>query len=563
MAAAKVYRNYIYEYYAKINSGEVVVGEWIKKVYEIVVNELEKGSYFFNAKKANKAIKFIENFCHHSQGRNDYLTLELWQKALISCIFGIVDDQNIRFFREIFIVVGRKNGKSLFASAIIAYMAFLEPEYGQEIYCLAPKLEQAAKVYDAFLQMVDKEPELKAEARKRRSDLYIDATNSFVKPIAFNAKKSDGFNPQLVVCDEIAAWSGDGGLKQYEVMKSALGARRQPMILSISTAGYINDSIYDELYKRSTSVLKGNSKERRLLPFLYMIDDVDKWNDLEELKKANPNMGVSVTAEFFQEEIAVAEGSLSKKAEFLCKYCNIKQNSATAWLESLVVEKATAVKTIDGKETPYTLEDFRECYAVGGVDLSQTTDLTAACVVIEREGVLYTFCQFFMPAGRIETLTAIDGIAYDIFVKKGVLTLSGENYVDYHDVYNWYVMLMEQYGIHTLKIGYDRYSAQYLISELSGYGFHVDDVFQGENLTPVIREFEGIIKDGNFKICSNNLLKGHFLNVALKQNMETRKFRPVKIERRAHIDGFVAVIDAMTVRQKYYEEVGELLKNAA
>ena len=563
MAAARVYRNYIYEYYAKINSGEVVVGEWIKKVYEIVVNELEKGSYFFNAKKANKAIKFIENFCHHSQGRNDYLTLELWQKALISCIFGIVDDQNIRFFREIFIVVGRKNGKSLFASAIIAYMAFLEPEYGQEIYCLAPKLEQAAKVYDAFLQMVDKEPELKAEARKRRSDLYIDATNSFVKPIAFNAKKSDGFNPQLVVCDEIAAWSGDGGLKQYEVMKSALGARRQPMILSISTAGYINDSIYDELYKRSTSVLKGNSKERRLLPFLYMIDDVDKWNDLEELNKANPNMGVSVTAEFFQEEIAVAEGSLSKKAEFLCKYCNIKQNSATAWLESLVVEKATAVKTIDGKETPYTLEDFRECYAVGGVDLSQTTDLTAACVVIEREGVLYTFCQFFMPAGRIETLTAIDGIAYDIFVKKGVLTLSGENYVDYHDVYNWYVMLMEQYGIRTLKIGYDRYSAQYLISELSGYGFHVDDVFQGENLTPVIREFEGIIKDGNFKICSNNLLKGHFLNVALKQNMETRKFRPVKIERRAHIDGFVAVIDAMTVRQKYYEEVGELLKNAA
>lgn len=563
MAAEKVYRNYIYEYYAKINSGEVVVGEWIKKIYEIVVNELEKGSYFFNAKKANKAIKFIENFCHHSQGRNDYLTLELWQKALVSCIFGIVDEQNIRFFREIFIVIGRKNGKSLFASAIIAYMAFLEPEYGQEIYCLAPKLEQAAKVYDAFLQMVDKEPELKEEARKRRSDLYIDATNSFVKPIAFNAKKSDGFNPQLVVCDEIAAWSGDGGLKQYEVMKSALGARRQPMILSISTAGYINDSIYDELFKRSTSVLKGNSKERRLLPFLYMIDDVEKWNDLEELRKANPNMGVSVTEEFFKEEIAVAEGSLSKKAEFLCKYCNIKQNSATAWLESLVVEKATAIKTIDGKETPYTLEDFRECYAVGGVDLSQTTDLTAACVVIEREGILYTFCQFFMPAGRIETLTAIDGIAYDIFVKKGILKLSGENYVDYHDVYNWYVMLLEEYGIRTLKIGYDRYSAQYLVNDLSGYGFHTDDVFQGENLTPVIREFEGIIKDGNFKICSNNLLKGHFMNVALKQNMETRKFRPVKIERRAHIDGFVAVIDAMTVRQKYYEEVGELLKNAA
>ena len=225
------YKNYIYEYYAKICSGKLVVGKWIKIIYEIVVNALEAGDYFFNAKKANKAIKFIENYCHHSKGRNDLLKLELWQKAAISIIFGCVDEQNIRIFREVFIVIGRKNGKSLFASAIIAYMAYLEPEYGQEIYCLAPKLDQAALVYDGFYQMVNSEEELKAEAKKRRSDIYIAETNTVIKPIAFNAKKSDGFNPQLVVCDEIAAWSGDGGLKQYEVMKSALGARRQPIIL--------------------------------------------------------------------------------------------------------------------------------------------------------------------------------------------------------------------------------------------------------------------------------------------------------------------------------------------
>lgn len=469
-------------------------------------------------------------------------------------MFGIVDAQKIRVFREIFIVIGRKNGKSLFASAVIAYMAYLEPEYGQEIYCLAPKLDQAALVYDGFYQMVQAEEELAELAKKRRSDIYIAETNSIIKPIAFNAKKSDGFNPQLVVCDEMAAWSGDGGLKQYEVMKSALGARTQPMILSISTAGYINDSIYDELMKRATSFLKGNSKERRLLPFLYMIDDVEKWNDIEELKKANPNMGVSVKESFFIDEIAVAEGSLSKKAEFITKYCNVKQNSSIAWLDYSLV---------DGADVDITLEDFRECYAVGGIDLSQTTDLTAASVVIEKDGKLYAFTQFFMPRNRIETLQAIDGVPYDIFVKKRNLTLSGDNYVDYKDVYNWYTMLLETYGIRTLQIGYDRYSAQYLIDDLSHYGFHVDDVFQGENLTPVIREFEGIIKDGNFKIANNNLLKSHFLNVALKHNMETRKFRPIKIEQRAHIDGFVSVIDAMTVRQKWYAEIGELLKNAA
>lgn len=387
------YKNYIYEYHAKITSGEIVAGKWIKEIYKIIVGGLEKQEYFFNAKAANKAIKFIENFCHHSKGRNDLIKLELWQKAIVSIIFGIQDAEKTRIFREIFIVIGRKNGKSLFASAIIAYMVYLEPEYGQEIYCLAPKLDQATLVYDGFYKMVQAEDELNELAKKRRSDIYYEETNSFVKPIAFNAKKSDGFNPQLVVCDEMAAWSGDAGLKQYEVMKSALGARRQPMILSISTAGYINDSIYDELMKRSTSFLKGNSKERRLLPFLYMIDDVEKWNDIEELKKANPNMGVSVPESFFMDEIAVAENSLSKRAEFLTKYCNIKQNSSIAWLE---------YATVDGAGIEKTLEDFRDCYAVGGIDLSQTTDLTAASVVIERDGVLYAFTQFFMPRGTTD-----------------------------------------------------------------------------------------------------------------------------------------------------------------
>lgn len=548
------YKNYIYEYYQKICSGKITVGKWIKAIFKIIIDSLEKQDYYFSAKEANRAIKFIENFCHHSQGRSDLLKLELWQKAIVSTIFGIVDEEKTRIFREIFIVIGRKNGKSLFASAIIAYMAYLEPEYGQEIYCLAPKLEQAAKVYDGFYQMVKADEELAELAKKRRSDIYIEESNTIIKPIAFNAKKSDGFNPQLVVCDEMAAWAGDGGLKQYEVMKSALGARRQPMILSISTAGYINDSIYDELMKRSTSFLKGNSKERRLLPFLYIIDDIEKWNDIEELKKANPNMGVSVKESFFIDEIAVAEGSLSKKAEFLTKYCNIKQNSSVAWLEYQTVENAGV---------DLTLEDFRECYAVGGIDLSQTTDLTAASVVIEKDGILYAFTQFFTPKNKVEYLQATDGVPYDLFVKKGLITISGENYVDYKDVFNWYVWLMNEYGIRVLKIGYDRYSAQYLIDDLKNYGFHTDDVHQGENLTPVIREFEGIIKDGNFKIVNNNLLKSHFLNVALKQNMETRKFRPIKIEQRAHIDGFVSVIDAMTVRQKYYAEVGEMLKNAA
>ena len=548
------FANYIFEYYSRISSGEITVGKWVLLLYEIIINGLQKGEYLFNAKKANKAIKFVENFCHHCEGREDLLKLELWQKACVSVIFGVVDADGMRVFREAFIVIGRKNGKTLFASAIIAYMAYLDGEYGAKIYCLAPKLEQANIVYDNFFQMVKKEPELSELAKKRRSDIYIEDANTVIKPLAFNAKKSDGFNPHLVVNDEVASWRGDGGLKQYEVMKSALGARRQPLILSISTAGYENDGIYDELMKRSTSFLKGNSKEHRLLPFLYMVDDPEKWNDIEELKKANPNMGVSVFPHFFVEEIAIAENSISKKTEFLVKYCNVKQTSSMAAFDAPMIYAASAA---------LTLENFRNNYAVGGFDLSQTTDLTAASVIIERAGKLYAFCQFFMPANRVEVATAIDGVPYEIFVKRGFVTLSGENHVQYKDVFNWFKRLKEEYKIYVLKVGYDRYSAQYLVDDMKGYGFHMDDVWQGENLAPVIREFEGILKDGNFLFADENtLLQSHFLNVAYKHNLETRKFRPVKIEQRARIDGFVSVIDALAVRQKYFGEVGEMLKNA-
>lgn len=545
--------NYIYEYYHKIKTGEIVVGKWILFIYEYIIRGLEEGKFFFNAKKANKAIKFIETFCHHCEGRDDLLKLELWQKAIVSVMFGIVEEDGYRVFREVVIVMSRKNGKTLFASAVIAYMSYLDGEYGAKVYCLAPKLEQANIVYENFFQMLKKEHELNELAKKRRSDIYLQEFNTSIKPIAFNAKKSDGFNPQLVICDEISSWQGDAGLKQYEVMKSALGARKQPIMLSISTSGYINDGIYDELIKRSTAFLQGNSNERRLLPFLYMIDDVDKWNDINELRKSNPNLGVSVSVDFLIEEMAIAENSFSKKAEFMTKYCNIKQNSSLAWLDYVTVDKAS------NKE--YRLEDFLDCYCVGGIDLSQTTDLTAASIVIEKNNELYSFTQFFMPKNKIHELQEREGVPYEIFVKQGIITPSGDNFVDYKDVYKWFVMLVEQYKIYPLKIGYDRYSAKYLVDDLSQYGFHMDDVFQGENLAPVIQEFEGILKDGVFNIGQNNLLKSHFLNVALKHNVETRKFRPVKMEQRAHIDGFVSIIDALTVRQKWYSDIGEQLKN--
>ncbi len=548
--------NWIFKYHEAIQKKEVIVGVWVRLCFEILTTGLLNGEWEFNEKKANKAIKFIENFCHHSEGRSDLLHLELWQKAIVSAIFGIMDKTTgYRQFREVFIIVARKNGKTLFAAAIAAYMTYVDGEYGAKVYFLAPKLDQADLVYDAFYQIVQSDDELDSITKKRRSDIYIKAFNTSVKKIAFNSKKSDGFNPQLVVNDEMEAWPGDQGLKQYEVMTSALGARKQPLIISIATAGYVNDGIFDELFKRATAFLKGNSREKRLLPFIYMIDDIEKWDSIEELKKSNPNLGVSVSAEYYLEQIEIARNSISKKVEFMTKFCNIKQNSAVAWLDYWDVMKCVH------EEKPLSLEDFKGCYCVGGIDLSRTTDLTAASIVINRDGINHIFTRFYMPQKRYEVAINEDNTPYNIYRDRGFLFISGENQVDYKDVYNWFIELVKVYKIKPLKIGYDRYSANYLVEDLKTAGFHTDDVYQGTNLTPILHEFEGNLKDGLFDFGDNSMLATHFLNVAVDINLNDSRMKPVKIEKRMRIDGAMSVFDALTMVSKYHNEIGKKLLN--
>lgn len=548
--------NWIFKYHEAIQKKEVIVGVWVRLCFEILTTGLLNGEWEFNEKKANKAIKFIENFCHHSEGRSDLLHLELWQKAIVSAIFGVMDKTTgYRQFREVFIIVARKNGKTLFAAAIAAYMTYVDGEYGAKVYFLAPKLDQADLVYDAFYQIVQSDDELDSITKRRRSDIYIKAFNTSVKKIAFNSKKSDGFNPQLVVNDEMEAWPGDQGLKQYEVMTSALGARKQPLIISIATAGYVNDGIFDELFKRATAFLKGNSREKRLLPFIYMIDDIEKWDSIEELKKSNPNLGVSVSAEYYLEQIEIARNSISKKVEFMTKFCNIKQNSAVAWLDYWDVMKCVH------EDKPLALEDFKGCYCVAGIDLSRTTDLTAVSIIINRDGINYVFTRFYMPQKRYEIAINEDNTPYNIYRDRGFLFISGENQVDYKDVYNWFIELVKVYKIKPLKIGYDRYSASYLVDDLKTAGFHTDDVYQGTNLTPILHMFEGELKDGKFDFGDNSMLAAHFLNVAVDINLNDSRMKPVKIEKRMRIDGAMSVFDALTMVSKYHNEIGKKLLN--
>ena len=547
--------NWILIYYQHIQDGTVTVGIWVKLAYEMLVKGLEKKSFYFDQKKANKAITFIEKFCRHHEGplAPGKIVLEEWQKAFISALFGIVDKDGNRQFRECILEIGRKNGKTILSAAIAAYHIYLDGEYGARVYMAAPKLAQAGLCFDAFYQMIKKEPQLDRLARKRRTDIYFEKSNSSVAPLAFSEKRADGLNISLGILDELAAWHGAAGKKFYEVLKSSCGARRQPLLLSISTAGYENEGAFDELIKRGTRVLLGDSKETRLLPILYQIDDENKWNCIDELVKANPNLGVSVSVDYLLEEIAVAEGSLSKKTEFIVKYCNKKQSSEQAFLSTKVVDAAVCDEIRP--------EDFFNCYAVGGVDLSQTVDLTSACVVIEKGGTEYVISHFWIPSEKLDEAISRDDIPYREMIEKGVLSLSGEGFVDYNDVTNWFIRMVQEYKIMPLVVGYDRYSSQYFTAQMKENGFLMDDVYQGWNMTPAIYKLEGELKEKRIKIGDNPLLRVHLLDTALQHDRMTKRVKIIKLNSSSHIDGTAALLDALIVKDKYAGEYSRQVAN--
>ena len=553
--------NAITAYWNEIQTGGVVVGKWIRQLYDVIQQGLDEGRWFYDDRLADNAVGFIERYCHHYKGvmAPRRIRLSLWERASISLIFGIVDAEGRRQFREVFWVVGRKQGKTLLAAAIATYMAYAAGEFGSEIYFLAPKLDQADLCYSALEYNVHAEPELDAITRSTKyRGLMISETNTMVKKLAFTSKKSDGYSPMCYVADEVAAWPGANGLRQWEVMVSGTGARMEPLGMAISSGGYENEGLFDELMKRSTAFLMGNSREQHILPIIYMVDDPEKWNDLEELRKSLPGLGESVSEEFIRKEIAVAEESISKATEIKVKYANLKQNLSTCWLRAEDIEKMFG----HHKE----MAEIRGHYCVCGLDLSQTTDLTSACVVTEVDGVLWVHSHFWLPNKRLEEATRRDDIPYEIYIKKGFLSLSGEEFINNDDILLWFMDLVKKWKIYPLIIGYDRWSAQDLVHKLEAKCFHTDSVTQGFNLSGVADLFEGMLREGRIRdMDDNGLLKIHLADSAQQMESNTEQAHPrkklVKISKNAHVDGMAALLDAMAMRQFKWQELGKRLMN--
>lgn len=537
--------NYILEYWDKINSGEILACKRIKQQYKKFVDWIEKPlePYIFDIDKANKPIEFIETFCMQAQGKNmgKPLKLELFQKAKLQAIFGFVHkDTGYRQCRESMTIEGRKNGKTTENAALALFMLVGDGEGSAECYFIATKKEQANKGFEESFKMVSQSPLLNKYIKKRKTDLYFEPTYSKIQSLASDSNSLDGLNSHFVTVDELAAIK-DRNI--YDVMKQSTSSREQSLVSSISTNGFVRESIYDSQYEYACKVLDGEIKDDRFFAFLYELDHRDQWQDEKYWILANPGLGAIKKYEELRAFVDKAKVDASFKPTVLVKDFNQKENSSTAWL---------SMEKLENKEV-FSLDETKFDYAIGGFDMSETTDLTAATILCRRpnDEKIYIHSMFWLPSRTIEQRAKHDNIPYDLFERQGLLRASGEYKVDMHDVLKWFVEMREEHNIYTSWIGYDPWHVEEsLLEEFEGqFGKEsMIKVRQGAvSLSMPMKHLESDLEAKLINYNNNNLIKMCLANTEIKVDTNGN-ITPVKgRDTRKRIDGTIALLCAYVI----------------
>lgn len=531
--------NWIKEYYKKIESGEIIAGKKIKKIYSQLISEMDNKDlpYYFDEEKGERPIEFIERFCKQAEGEiGKPIKLELFQKAYIQALFGFLRrEDNMRRFNETLFLVGRKNGKTTMLSAIALYMMIADGEGGAECYSVATKREQAAKAFKSAVAMRQQSPEIRAVINKRRTDMYMPSTFSSFEPLSSDSNTLDGLNSHLVIIDELHAIK-DRNL--YEVMKQSTSSRRQPLVVMITTAGTVRESIFDDIYSYANSILDGTINNDAFLPILYELDKQTEWTDVKSWTKANPGLGTIKQYKYLQEQVQRAKDDISSKKGVLCKDFNVRSNTEEKWLD---------FETIDNAEE-FSVDELRGSYAIGGADLSSTTDLTCATLIVIKHGKKYVLQQYFIPADKLEEKVREDKVPYDVWEQRGLLTICEGARINYSDVTNWFYTMHKEKDISALWVGYDPWGSQYWIQEMENVGFNMVKVIQGaRTMSNPMKEMAADLKDKKINYNNNPILKWCLLNTAIESD-KNENIRPIKGKSsRERIDGTVSLIDAYCV----------------
>lgn len=540
--------NYMIEYFEKMKSGEIVVSKRLYKQYEQLVNDMYESEQFeFNIELANRPIEFIERFCRHSKGEwaGKNIELELFQKAYINALFGFVDrDTGLRRFTESFFYIGRKNGKTTLLGAIALYMLIADGEGGSEVYSIATKKEQANILFDEAHNMVQQSKFLSNHVRKRKSDLYFPHTFSKLMALGKNSNSLDGLNAHLVVIDELHSIQDRN---MYEVMKQSQSARRQPLLIMITTAGTLRGTIFDDMYEYACNITDGNFKDDHFLPIIYELDDRDEWKDPNMWEKANPSLNSIKKVSDLKRKVERAKNSPNDLTGVLTKDFNIRSTAEQSWL---------SFDDINNEET-FNIEDFRNGYAIGGADLSITTDLSCATLLFmdpETEK-RYVHQMYWLPRDNFYERVEEEKIPYDKWYEQGLLRLCNGNTIDYSDITDWFKEMLEDYGITPLWIYYDNYSARYWVDEMEQHGFKMIRCHQGaKTLSLPMQNMGADLKAKRINYNNNPLLKWCLTNTSILTD-RNGNIVPIKNQTaKRRIDGTASMLDAYVGLFEHYEE---------
>jgi phage terminase large subunit-like protein len=550
--------NYIREYVELIKRGKIKTSARVRKVYTRLLKEIDRPpknfKYYFDEETGERPISFIETFCKQSQGDlGAPLELELFQRAYIQALFGFLDKETgYRRFRETMFLVGRKNGKTTLMAGIALYLLVADYEGAAEIYSVATKKDQARKALTEAVNMIKQSPELRAVIKKRRNDVYFAATSSKFEALASDSNTLDGLNSHGVIIDELHAIR-DRNL--YEVMKQSTSSRRQPLIVMITTAGTVRECIFDDMYEYACRVADGEEVDEAFLPILYELDERSEWLDPKMWIKANPGLGKIKQVETLRSFVERAKKNPADRAGVLCKDFNARENDSTAWLPFDVINN----------EATFELADVYDTYAIGGCDLSSTTDLTCATLLIRKpnDKTVYVLQHYFLPQARIDELAdkkqrsgghSNDEAPYKLWAERGLLTACQGARVNYSDVTAWFVQMREQYKIDCWKCGYDRALAGYWVDEMTANGFTMDKVIQGTyTFSQPMRELGAALQDKLVNYNNNPVLKWCLSNTG-KKEQGLNNIMPVKISEKRRIDGMVSLLNAWVVYVRDYED---------
>lgn len=533
-------------------------------IYRRIIRIMDdpESKWEYSPERADHAIEFIESYCRHSKGDmgGAPFILELWEKALVASIFGIISKETkLRKHREVLLMLARKNGKSTLAAAIGLYMQMADGEPGSEVYALATKKDQAKIIWLEAKKMVKKSPVLLKRNKPLVAELKAEYNESSFKPLGRDSDTLDGLNVHCATLDEIHAWTDDN---LYDVIADGTSARSQPLILITTTAGTVREHICDKKYEEAQNMIDlimAESDEEgyideRFLPIIYELDSRAEWTDPECWIKANPGLGTIKKLDTLENKVEKAKVNPFQVKNLLCKDFNIPETTKEAWLtKEEAVNKAT-----------FDLAVLKPRYGIGGADLADTTDLMAAKVIfmVPDDPHKYQISMYWLPEDLVEQHVQQDKIPYDIWIEQGyVRTCPGNrNHPKY--VTEWFKEIRDECDICIPWFGYDAWSAAYWVEEMRTE-FGKDSMIpvrQGkQTLSGPMKNMKADLAAKMINYNNNPVDRWCLFNTAIDID-KNDNIQPIKTSNpRRRIDGTAASLDALTVLEEKLNDYMSLI----